>query len=65
VIIKVTAQLVASKGSQIATSNDEKLGVGDIVFFAEPMQERCRGSVPRRLNTSTSNKSLNSVSIAA
>ena len=42
-ILKVTAQLVASKGSQIATSIDEKLRVGDIVFLGEPMQERRRG----------------------
>ena len=45
-IVEVTAQVVASEGSQIPTSIDEKLRVGDIVFLGEAMQKRRRGIGP-------------------
>ncbi len=39
-IIEPTAQFVTCEGSQIATSINEKLCIGEIVFLGEPMQER-------------------------
>jgi len=84
VIVELTAQTVTREDSQIATSIDEKLCVGDVVFLGETVEERrpqkseisdglhengvlvnAAGSVPRRLNTSTSSRSFDSVSIAA
>jgi len=32
-VVELTAQFVASEGSQIATSIDKKLRVGDVVFL--------------------------------
>jgi hypothetical protein len=46
VIVKMTAQTMTSEGSQIATSIDEKLCVGDIVVLGEPVKERRRGVSP-------------------
>ena len=40
---------MSKEGSQIATSINEKLGIEDIVFLGEAMEERRAGSVPRRL----------------
>ena len=34
-VVELTAQFVTSEGSQIATSIDEKLCIGNIVFFGE------------------------------
>jgi len=84
VIVTLTAQIVTREGSQIATSIDEKLCVGDIGFLGEAVKERrpqnasrsdrlhesrtlvnAAGSVPRRLNTSTSSSSFDSASTAA
>jgi hypothetical protein len=45
-VVEVTAQFVTSEGSQIPTSIDEKLCIGDIVFLGEAMQERRRGVCP-------------------
>ena len=45
-IVKMTAHVVSSKGSQLATSIDDKLCVGDIVFLGESMKERRRGISP-------------------
>ena len=45
-VVELTAQLTPSKGSQIAASIDEKLGVGDVVFLGEAMEERRRGISP-------------------
>ena len=45
-IVEVTAQLSASKGSQIAASVDEKLCIVNIVVLGEAMEERSRGIGP-------------------
>jgi hypothetical protein len=45
-IVEVTAQLLASEGSQIAASIDEKLRLGDVVFLGEAVQKRRRGFCP-------------------
>lgn len=45
-VVKLTAQFSPREGSQIAPSIDEKLGVGDIVFLGEVMEERRRGVGP-------------------
>ena len=39
-VVEMTAQFVASKGSQIAASIDEKLCLGNIVFLGETMEKR-------------------------
>jgi hypothetical protein len=39
-VVEPTAQLTPSKGSQITTSIDEKLGIGDVVFLGEAMEQR-------------------------
>jgi hypothetical protein len=44
VVVKMTAQIVTRKGSQISTSIDEKLCVGDIMFLGETVQD-CRRRV--------------------
>lgn len=44
VILELTAQFSPSEGSQIPSSIDEKLRVGDIVFLSEPMEKRRRGT---------------------
>jgi len=45
-IVELTAQRTPSQGSQIAASINQKLGVGDIVFLGEAMEERRRGISP-------------------
>mgnify|MGYP000109066429 CR=1 FL=1 len=45
-IVEVTAQFVASEGSQVATSIDEKLCLDDIVFFGEAVKKRRHGVCP-------------------
>jgi len=45
-VIEMTAQFAASEGSQIATTIDEKLRVGDIVFLGEAMEKHRRGVGP-------------------
>jgi hypothetical protein len=42
-IVELTAQFVASEGSQVATSINEKLRLGNIVFLGETVEERRRG----------------------
>ena len=44
-IVEPTAQLVSKQGSQVPTSVDEKLGIGDIVVLCESMQECRRGVI--------------------
>jgi len=39
-IVELTAQFVTSEGSQVATSIDEKLRLGDIVFLGETVEKR-------------------------
>ncbi|GAD51848.1 hypothetical protein MBEHAL_0608 [Halarchaeum acidiphilum MH1-52-1] len=53
------------EGSQIATSIDEKLCLGNIVFLGETVAERRRGQIARWLYTSTSKSSFDSVPMAA
>jgi hypothetical protein len=47
-IVELTAQIVSKEGSQISSSIDQKLGVGNVVSV-----NRCKnaaaGSVPQRL----------------
>jgi hypothetical protein len=43
---KVTAQIVASNGSQVARAINERLCVGGIVFLGESVQERRPGVCP-------------------
>jgi len=64
-VVEPTAQFVTREGSQIATSIDEKLCVGDIVVLVSRCRNAAPGSVPRRLNTSTARSSFDSVSRAA
>lgn len=45
-IVEPTAQFVTREGSQIATSIDEKLCVGEIVSLSKPIQERRCGVGP-------------------
>lgn len=40
-VVRLTAEIVASKGSQIPHAVDYKFGVFDVVFFGETMKERC------------------------
>jgi len=42
----LTAQLVASEGSQIPTSIDEKLRLRHVVFLGEAVEKRRRGIGP-------------------
>lgn len=51
---EVTAQIVASNGSQVARVINEKLCVGDIVFLGESVQERRPGVCPAAALTSQS-----------
>jgi len=46
VIVKMTAQIMTSEDSQIATGIGEKVSVGDIVVLDEPVKERRRGVSP-------------------
>ena len=39
-VVELTAQLLTSQGSQIPAAVDEKLGICDLVFLGETMQER-------------------------
>ncbi|ACV48659.1 hypothetical protein Hmuk_2553 [Halomicrobium mukohataei DSM 12286] len=39
-LVEPTAQFVTREGSQIATSIDEKLCIGEIVFLGEAVQKR-------------------------
>jgi hypothetical protein len=45
-VVELTAQIVAKQGSQIARGIDQKLGVRDVVYLGEPMEERRRGIGP-------------------
>lgn len=43
-VVELTAQPTTSKGNQLVVSIHEKLGVGDVGFLHEAMQEHRRGS---------------------
>ena len=60
-IVELTAQFVTCEGSQVATSIDEKLRLGDIVFLGETVEKRRRGVYP----VATVDINFESVSIAA
>ena len=64
-VVELTAQSTTNEGSQIATGIDQKLGVCDVVFLGEPMQEPVAVSVPLRLYTSIFNRSFDTGSMTA
>jgi len=39
-IVELTAQIVTSKGTQVAASIDERLRFGDVVFLGETVEKR-------------------------
>jgi hypothetical protein len=63
-IVDLTVQFTTFGSSQIIRSTNKKVRIGDIVFPCEVVQKYCRESGPRRLNTSISSSSRDSVSIA-
>jgi hypothetical protein len=42
-VVDVTAQVVASEGSQGAHVINKKLGVSNVVFLGQAVEESCRG----------------------
>jgi hypothetical protein len=64
-VVEVTAQVVTSKGSQIATSIDEKHFAGDIIFPGKSMQESHRGVSPAAAEHVHFVQELDSVSMVA
>ena len=65
VIVKMPTQIVTREGSQIATSIDEKLCVGDILSLGESTQERRRRGDPKATEHVISCNSFDSVPIPA
>jgi hypothetical protein len=64
-IVKITAQIVTSRDSQIATSIDKKPRLGDIMFLGEAIAKCRHGVGPAAAEHVRFNRSFDSVSIAA